>query len=293
MLDTGRLVFEQGDWSLAIGDVEVTMRILGVVGSPRRERGRTSELVNSALAGAKSANAETEIMYLADRDPKPCVHCGGGCFGDAECKTEEDATARSREVYESDAIVLGAPVYIWQINGLTAAFIDKLRLADGRPPCRTSNARPALGIAIAGGTGTGLISAVQSIYKFFCLWGFYAIDPLPVSRHNFDKALEMAYESGMKLVQLCNEKRTFDNIGDCLAHYASLPFLDFDTVDEFLYLSQLMTGNTEVSASNREIYEEAKKYQAKAEALIEQDEKQEAAIHAARAYESARKAYGD
>lgn len=269
------------------------MKVLGIVGSPRRERGRTNELVNSALEGAKSAGAETEIMYLADRDPKPCVHCVGGCFGDAKCKTEEDATARSREVYESDAVVLGAPVYIWQINGLTAAFIDKLRLADGRPPCRTSNARPALGIAIAGGTGTGLISAIQSIYKFFCLWGFYAIDPLPVSRHNFDKALETAYENGIELTQLGNEKRAFDNIGDCLAHYASLPFLNSDTVDEFLYLSQLMTDNTEVSASNREIYKEAKKHQAEAKALIEQGKKQEAAIDAAIAYESARKAYGD
>jgi len=54
-----------------------------------------------------------------------------------------------------------------------------------------------------------------------------------------------------------------------------------------------MTDNTKLSASNREIYEEAKNHQAKAGALIEQGKKHEAAIHAARAYESARKAYGD
>lgn len=269
------------------------MKVLGIVGSPRRERGLTNALVQSALKGAESVGAETETMYLVDRNPKPCVHCGGGCFGTAICKTEEDATLRSQEVYESDAVILGAPVYIWQINGLTAAFIDKLRVKDCRPPCRTTNARPALGITVAGGTGTGLISAVQSIYKFFCLWGFYAIDPLPVSRHNFDEALKAAHENGAKLVELCSEKRTFDNIGDGLAHYASLPFLDFDSVDEFLYLSQLMTDNMEVSASNREVYEEAKKQQMAAESLIHQDKKREAAIHAARAYELARKAYGD
>jgi multimeric flavodoxin WrbA len=206
---------------------------------------------------------------------------------------EPDATARSQEVYESDALILGAPVYIWQINALTAAFIDKLRLKDCRPPSRTTNARPALGIAVAGGTGTGLISAAQSIYKFFCLWGFYGIDPLPVSRHNFDAALEAAHEGGVKLAELCSEKRAFDNIGDCLAHYSSLPFLDLDTADEFLYLSQLMTGNTEVSDANREIYDEAKKHQEAARTLIEQGKKREAAIHAANAYELARKAYGD
>ncbi len=269
------------------------MKILGVVGSPRGDIGRTDALVQSALRGAKSEGADTEVMYLANRDPKPCVHCGGRCFGTAICLMEDDATLRSQEVYDADALVMGAPVYIWQINGLTAAFIDKLRMKDCKPPCRTSNARPALGIAIAGGTGTGLISAVQSIYKFLCLWGFYAIDPLPVSRHNFEEALETARRNGAELIRLCGEKRAFDNIGDCLAHYSSLPFLNFDTVDEFLYLSHLITGNTEVSASNQKIYEEAERHQKEAEALIGQGKKQEAAIHAASAYELARKAYGD
>lgn len=269
------------------------MKILGIVGSPRRDRGLTDILVQSALEGAKSAGAEAEMMYLADRDPQPCIHCGGRCFGTAECKVEEDATARSQEVYESDALILGAPVYIWQINAITAAFIDKLRLKDCRPPSRTTKARPALGIAIAGGTGTGLVSALQSIYDFLCLWGFYGIDPLPVSRHNFDAAVESAHESGMKLAQLCSEKRAFGSIGDCLAHYASLPFLDFNKADEFLYLSQLITDNTEVNSANQEIYERARKHQEMAKVFMAEGKKQDGAIHAANAYESAREAYGD
>ena len=264
------------------------MKILGIVGSPRREHGLTDALVQSALEGAKSVGAETEVMYLADRNPEPCVHCGGGCFATASCKMEEDATLRSQEVYEADAVVLGAPVYIWQINGLTAAFIDKLRLRDATPPCLTSNARPALGIAVAGGTGTGLISAVQSIYKFFCLWGFYAIDPLPVSRHNLEKAMHVSHGSGVELARLCGEKRAFPSIGDCLAHYASLPFLDLDTVDEFLYLSELITDSADVGTTKSDAYKGAKDHQKAARALIGQGRKEEAATHAAKAYELAR-----
>ena len=76
----------------------------------------------------------------------------------------EDAFRRSQQVYAADAVVLGAPVYVWQVNGLTANFIDKLRLMNEcQPPCRTFHARPARGIAVAGGTGTGLVAAVQSI----------------------------------------------------------------------------------------------------------------------------------
>jgi len=269
------------------------MKVLGIVGSPRRERGMTYTLVQSVLDGARSLGADIEIMFLADRVPKPCVHCGGGCFSTAECRMEEDAARRSQKVYESDAVILGAPVYIWQINGITANFIDKLRMKDSSPPARSSYARPALGISMAGGTGTGLVSAVQHIYKFFCLWGFYAIDPIPVSRHNFKKAIETARIGGMRLAELCSEKRSFDNIGDCLAHYESLPFLDFDTVDEFLYLSQLMTDNTEVKSSSNGLYGSAKNSQKKAVELMNQGKKNEAAIYAAHAYEMARKAYGD
>ncbi len=267
------------------------MKVLGIVGSPRKEKGWTDALVQQALKGARSAGAQTDVMYLMDRNPQPCVHCGGGCFQNAECAVEEDAALRNQEVYESDAVILGAPVYIWQINGLTAAFIDKLRLKDSTPPCRTTNARPALGISVAGGTGSGLISAIQSIYKFFCLWGFYAIDSLPVTRHNFESALKVARQQGVQLAELAQEHRQFTDIGSCLAHYSELPLLGFDTVDEMLYLSEIITENTVPNDSNRQAYEQAEEHQMKAKTLIADSNRVAAASHVAQAYEYARKAY--
>ncbi|HIE27241.1 TPA: flavodoxin family protein [Candidatus Poribacteria bacterium] len=267
------------------------MKILGIVGSPRKDKGLTDALVQKALDGASTVGAQADVMYLMDREPQPCIHCGGGCFQTHKCAVEEDAARRSQEVYESDAIILGAPVYIWQINGLTANFIDKLRLQDATPPCRTTNARPALGISVAGGTGSGLISAIQSIYKFFCLWGFYAIEPLPVTRHNFESALQTAWNQGKLLAELAEGKRNFEDIGSCLAHYAKLPLLRFDTVDEMLYLSQIITDNTTVNDANRQTYNNAIEHQRTAKALIADGNRIEAAHHAGRAYEFAREAY--
>lgn len=40
------------------------MKIWGVVGSPRGDIGRTDALVQSALRGAKSEGADTEVMCL-------------------------------------------------------------------------------------------------------------------------------------------------------------------------------------------------------------------------------------
>ena len=107
------------------------MNILGIVGSPRRERGIGHRLVARALEGAQSAGAETELLYLVDEHPQYCIHCGHGCFQEGDCAQEGQATARSRRIESADALVLAAPVYVWQVNGLTAAFLDKLRLEPG------------------------------------------------------------------------------------------------------------------------------------------------------------------
>jgi len=92
----------------------------------------------------------------------------------------------------ADAYVLGAPVYYLDVNGLTKDFMDVISMPN-------SNGRPALGIVMAGGTGKGLTSALKSIYYFF-FKGLRGIDPLQVSRFNFDQALEEAYGSGKRLV---------------------------------------------------------------------------------------------
>ena len=46
------------------------MKILGIVGSPRRDKGLTDQMVQKALAGAADAGAQTEVMYLSDREPE-------------------------------------------------------------------------------------------------------------------------------------------------------------------------------------------------------------------------------
>jgi hypothetical protein len=72
-----------------------------------------------------------------------------------------------------------------------------------------------------------------------------------------------------------------------------LPFLPYDTADEFLYLSELMTANTQVSEDNCNEYNEAREHQETARKLMHQGLRADAARRAVQACESARKAYGD
>jgi len=221
------------------------MKVLGIVGSPRRSRGITYRVVSAILAEANRQGADTEILYLVDESPQYCIHCGHSCFQDGRCIQEEAATARSRRIDGADALVLGAPVYCWQPNGLTAALLDKHRMATGPWNRGMDNGKAAVGIAVAGGTGTGVFNALQSIYSWMCLWKFRALEPLPVVRFNLERMLARAPAVGRELAR--SKPRPYRSAADLMASYDALPYMGFSHVDEFRWLAE------EAEATLREI----------------------------------------
>ena len=212
------------------------MKILGIIGSPRREKGLCHQLVDRILEGAQTAGAETDLLYLIDEEPQYCIHCGHECFADHDCLQEEEATARSRRVEDADAVVLCSPVYCWQPNGLTAALFDKVRLSTGPWSRGRQHGRPALGIAVAGGSGTGVFPALQSIYAWMCVWKYRPLDPLPVTKYNLERILQSAGDRGVELAE-CTPM-PFESTWDQMLTYDSLPFMDYRRVDEFRWLAE-------------------------------------------------------
>ena len=249
------------------------MFVLGIVGSPRKN-GRTSALIDAALEGAASNGASTQKVTLVDYEVRPFTGTGGSGQAETYCPK-----ALSRLCEKADAIVLGAPVYYGDINGLTKDFMDTVRIAN-------SNGKPALGFAIAGGSGKGLISGVQSIYHFFYHRQVRAIDPTPVSRFNMPTALCDLQASGARLVDLAGEQQPFpgerknDRWADVLAYYATLPYFDCDPVDEFVMLAEQL-----VAVSKGEKAEQAQAELDHALVLIDEGKRSDAGRHAVRAYE--------
>jgi NAD(P)H-dependent FMN reductase len=219
------------------------MHVLGIVTSPRGENGLSHRLVSRVLWGARSAGAETTTLCLIDQEPEYCIHCGYACFDEGNCIQEEDATLRSRQVEAADALVIAAPVYCWQPNGLAAAFFDKTRLSTGSWNRDGQHGRSALGIAVAGGTGTGVFTALQSIYAWLCLWKFRPLDPVPVTRFNLDRALDGAVAYGRVLAQ--NAPQPFESTAELLCTYDGLPYMDYGRVDEFRWLAEQTAAGLE------------------------------------------------
>lgn len=249
------------------------MKVLGLVGSPRKN-GRTNSLVDAALAGAESKGATVEKIFLVDYEIKPFSGSGGASQAYLFCPEE-----LSRLCEAADAIVLGAPVYWGDINGMTKDFMDTVRISN-------SNGKLALGVAIAGGTGKGLLSGVQSIYHFFFHKQMRGIDPTPVSRFNLEEALEQLNTSGSKLVELSKHSIPFpgrtadDRWPEVLAHYAMLKYLRCDAVDEFVMLAEQL-----IKISDGDNVDKAKTELDRAIQFIREEKRSEAARHAVKSYQ--------
>lgn len=257
------------------------MKVLAVIGSPRREMGLCHRIASAVLAGASSSGAETEALYLIDGEPEYCIHCGHTCFEEGDCIQEAGATERSLRVSEADSLVICAPVYCWQPSGLMATFFDKTRLAT-RPWDRgEQHGRWGLGIAVAGGTGTGVFPALQSMYSWLCPWKYRPLDPVPVTRFNLERVLDEAGTWGRQLAQRAT--KPFESVSEQLLAYDSLPYMNYGRVDEFRWLAEQIALGLRERGKGAEAAE-IEGLLAEAEAAAEQSDTEREATHIVEAY---------
>lgn len=100
------------------------MKVVGFVGSPRRD-GNTQAIVGEILKAAKNRGAETRLINLTDLDIKGCQGCYW-CQDNAGCKLKDDMQKLYEEIRTASAVILGSPVYMWQMSGQTKIFVDRL-----------------------------------------------------------------------------------------------------------------------------------------------------------------------
>jgi len=236
--------------------------ILGIVGSPRKGR-LTDQLVSRVLEGVESARVKSKKVYLMDYKIPFYTE-------QSECPSR-----LNRLCEEADALVIGAPVYYGDINGLTKDFMDTVRIPN-------ANGKYGLGIAIAGGTGKGLCLGVQTIYSFFYHRQMRGIEPTPVSRFSFQKAMKRLYRSGRELARVSKEKKPFEDLWDRIEHYEKLDYLNYTFLDEIL----LLAGELIEISKGKPAAAIAEKECEIAKSLIKQGRRAKAAKHAVKAYDT-------
>jgi len=184
---------------------EKVVKLLGIVGSPRKG-GNTEIMVKEALSAAKQEGLETELIHLVDFNLKPCNGCRT-CFETKNCVIEDDVEKIFGKMAEADGIIVGSPVYFWNVNAQTKTFIDRvgfLHNARERKPFRNK-----VGGAIAVAGRAGVANALSQILLFLAGARMITAPPLvmALARAKGDAledsmGIEQARELGKSMVQI-------------------------------------------------------------------------------------------
>ncbi|MGD0277396.1 MAG: flavodoxin family protein [Syntrophales bacterium] len=105
------------------------MKILAFNGSPRAGRGNTDKILNPFMEGARTAGAETEILYLKELDIKECQ----GCYAchmitPGVCAIRDDMTGITEKILDADVLVFATPLYVFTVSAYMKALLDRMMI---------------------------------------------------------------------------------------------------------------------------------------------------------------------
>lgn len=108
--------------------MNTTHKVVGIVGSYRKN-GVIDSVVTSILEGAAQQGAQTQKIYLQDRQIEFCTNCRM-CMQEpgterGKCALADDMDSILQEIESADSLVIGAPVNFGNINALTRRFLER------------------------------------------------------------------------------------------------------------------------------------------------------------------------
>lgn len=105
------------------------MKLIAVCGSARKQ-GNTSKMLHQVIEGAKSIGAETEFVNLFDLNYKGCTSCYACKLKNSKsyghCMQNDELKPLLERIEQSDAIVIGSPIYYGNLSGQMRSFTDRL-----------------------------------------------------------------------------------------------------------------------------------------------------------------------
>jgi len=188
------------------------MKVLGIMGSPRRQS-NTEILLAKALEGAREAGAEVEKVLVSKLKISPCLEIYA-CLKDGNCAIKDDMQLLYKKLLEADHIVFASPMFFYGITSQAKAIIDRCQalwvrrhvLGMGKEDNR---ARRGVFISVGATQGKKLFDgAVLTVKYFFDAIGVkYSGDLLvrgidtkgQIEEH--PAALEDAFRLGQELVR--------------------------------------------------------------------------------------------
>ncbi len=111
----------------------MSKKVIVLNGSPRKNF-NTAQLLKEAQKGAESIGAETEYYNLYDYNFLGCRSCFAcqrkGSITEGVCAIRDDIRPILEKCINSDAIIIGTPVYFSYPTGVFRSFVERLLFAN-------------------------------------------------------------------------------------------------------------------------------------------------------------------
>ena len=150
------------------------MKVLGIMGSPR-VKGNTDLLLDEALKGAQSQQAEVEKIVVDKLKISPCREYYG-CLRDGNCVIRDDMDEIYPKLQDADAIIIASPIFFYGLTAQIKALIDRCQALWARKYVLKQNppqsARKGVFIAVGATRGEKLFEGSILTIKYF----FQAVD---------------------------------------------------------------------------------------------------------------------
>ncbi|MFX0078278.1 MAG: flavodoxin family protein [Candidatus Hermodarchaeota archaeon] len=107
----------------------MTIKVLGICGSPKLEKSSSEFLLGKALEAAEgTGSVKSELLRLADHEILPCTGCDN-CVRHKPCPEDakDDVPKVLEKMENADAIIFASPSYFGTVPGLLKNLIDRSR----------------------------------------------------------------------------------------------------------------------------------------------------------------------
>jgi multimeric flavodoxin WrbA len=143
------------------------MKVLAINASPRVD-GNTAIAIRKVLSELENQGIETELFQLAGRTVRGCMACRS-CFKNKnrKCIIEDDPVNELIEkMVASDGIIMGSPVYYWDVTSEMKALIDRIGFV-----CVANDhlLKRKLGTCVLALRRLGAVHALDTVNHFFHL----------------------------------------------------------------------------------------------------------------------------
>jgi multimeric flavodoxin WrbA len=104
-------------------NAEAIMKVLGIMGSPRI-KGNSDLLLDEALKGAQSQQAETEKIIVDKFNLTACREYYA-CLKDGKCVIKDDMDAIYQKILDTDAIIVATPIFFYTVSAQLMLLISR------------------------------------------------------------------------------------------------------------------------------------------------------------------------